>query len=165
MLPLLDARLPPDARFTVAGFVRRGIDLSALGRHPRVDLVGAAHDLASLYDSHRVFIAPTRFAGGIPFKVHEAASYGLPVVATDLLCRQVGWTPGSEIIAGGTDDPHAFARAVLSLYDNAHTWNTIRDNALARLERENNHTHYIDSLRSILHDSVSPVGQRAEAAS
>ncbi len=152
VLPLLDGRLPPEVRFTVAGFVRRGVDLSALGRHPRVELIGAAHDLAALYDSHRVFIAPTRFAGGIPFKVHEAASYGVPVAASDLLCRQVGWTPGAEIIAGGTDDPQAFADAVMALYGNAKTWNTVRRGALNRLTRENDRVQYVDSLCRILHD-------------
>ena len=100
-----------------------------------------------------MFVAPTRFAGGIPFKVHEAASYGLPVVASDLLCRQVGWTHGAEIIAGGTDDAHAFAEATLALYNSAETWNTVRRGALARLARENDRAQYVDSLRDILHDA------------
>ncbi len=152
VLPLLEGRLPPDLRFTVAGFVRRGVDLSDLGRHPMVDLIGPVEDLAALYDSHRVFVAPTRFAGGIPFKVHEAASYGVPVVATDLLCRQVGWTPGAEIISGGTDDPQLFADGVVALYEQIETWNTVRRGALNRLHEENNPAHYVDSLRHILHD-------------
>ena len=152
VLPLLEGRLPADVRFTVAGFVRRGIDLSALGRNPRVDLLGPVEDLAALYDSHRVFIAPTRFAGGIPFKVHEAAAYGLPVVATDLLCRQLGWSDGVEIMAGGTDDPARFADAVIALYDDPEQWQTIRDAALDRLAHENSRTTYIDSLARILQE-------------
>jgi len=155
VLPLLEGRLPPDVRFTVAGFVRQGIDLSELGRNPRVDLLGPVEDLAALYDRHRVFIAPTRFAGGIPFKVHEAASYGLPVVATDLLCRQVGWNDGHEISAGGSNDPQHFADATLALYDDEQRWNTIRNGALQRLAQENNHTTYVDTLQYILHDVMS----------
>ncbi len=152
VLPLLEGRLPPDLRFTVAGFVRRGIDLSELGRNPRVELVGATDDLAGLYDSHRVFVAPTRFAGGIPFKVHEAASFGLPVVASDLLCKQVGWTHGSEIMAGGTDDPQRFADSIVTTYQDAETWNTLRRGALKRLQHENHKTLYLETLRSILQD-------------
>jgi GT2 family glycosyltransferase/glycosyltransferase involved in cell wall biosynthesis len=155
VLPLLEGRLPPDVRFTVAGFVRQGIDLSELGRNPRVDLLGPVEDLAALYDRHRVFIAPTRFAGGIPFKVHEAASYGLPVVATDLLCRQVGWNDGHEISAGGSNHPQHFADATLALYDDEQRWNTIREGALQRLAQENNHTTYVDTLQYILHDVIS----------
>ena len=152
VLPLLDGKLGPEVRFTAAGFVRRGIDLSALGRHPRVDLIGPVEDLAALYDRHRLFVAPTRFAGGIPFKVHEAASHGLPVVASDLLCRQVGWSDGAEIIAGGDNDPHAFAQAILALHNDAKLWQTIRTGALHRLRQENSRITYIDSLRDILHD-------------
>ena len=154
VLPLLEGRLPPDVRFTVAGFVRRGVDISELGRDPRVDLIGAVEDLAALYDSHRVFIAPTRFAGGIPFKVHEAASYGVPVVASDLLCRQVGWDDGVEIVAGGTDQPQRFADAIVDLYNDEEAWNLIRDAALDRLYSENDQTTYVDTLRHILHDVV-----------
>ena len=152
VLPLLENRLPPDIRFTVAGFVRRDLDLSALGRSPRVELLGAVEDLAALYDSHRVFVAPTRFAGGIPFKIHEAAAYGLPVVATDLLCHQVGWTNGVEIMAGGANDPEAFANAILALYHDPDLWQAIREGALERIAQENNRAAYIDSLAEILHD-------------
>ena len=35
-----------------------------------------------LYDRARLFIAPTRFASGLPHKIHEAAAFGLPVVTT-----------------------------------------------------------------------------------
>jgi len=154
VLPLLEGRLPQGVRFTVAGFIRRGVDISDLGRDPRVDLIGPVEDLAALYDSHRVFIAPTRFAGGIPFKVHEAASYGLPVVATDLLCRQVGWTDRVDIMDGGTDQPQLFANAVVALYNDEEAWNTVRDGALERLYSENDETTYVDTLRHILHDVV-----------
>jgi glycosyltransferase involved in cell wall biosynthesis len=152
VLPLLAGRLAPEVRFTVAGFVRRDVDLSALGHDPRVDLIGPVEDLAALYNHHRVFIAPTRFAGGIPFKIHEAASYGLPVVATDLLCRQLGWRDGVEIMAGGTDDAPRFASAILALYNDPEAWNTIRRGALASLVRDNSQTAYVDTLRDILHD-------------
>ena len=164
VLPRLDGRLPPEVRFTVAGFVRRGVDLSALGRHPRVDLLGPVEDLDALYDRHRVFVAPTRFAGGIPFKVHEAAGYGLPVVATDLLCRQLGWSDGVEILNGGTDDPQHFADAVTTLHDDPETWNTLRRGAIASLIRDNNQTHYIDSLQGILKE-MARADARYEIAS
>lgn len=152
VLPLLDTQLPPEVRFSVAGFVRRGVDLSALGRNPRVDLLGPVDDLAALYNRHRVFVAPTRFAGGIPFKVHEAASFGLPVAASTLLCQQLGWTSGQDIMAASIDNPQNFADAVLALYNDPETWNTIRHGALTRLTHENDQTTYVDTLHNILHD-------------
>ena len=37
--------------------------------------------------SCKVFIAPTRFAAGIPHKVHEATANGIPCVTTELLAN------------------------------------------------------------------------------
>ncbi len=101
-----------------------------------------------------MFVAPTRFAGGIPFKVHEAAAHGLPVVATELLCRQVGWTDGREILSGGTDDPARFADRVVSLYEDAALWDTIRAGALARIETEHGRDDYHARLGTILAEMI-----------
>jgi glycosyltransferase involved in cell wall biosynthesis len=156
VLPLLDAELPEDVLFTIAGYVNRRIDLSPLARVRRVDLRGTADDLAPLYDSHRVFVAPTRFAGGIPFKLHEAASYGLPIVASALLCGQVGWNDGQELLSGDVKDPAQFAAQILRLYNEEPLWHTLRDTALARLAAENSPAYYREALSGILAD----VGQQ-----
>jgi glycosyltransferase involved in cell wall biosynthesis len=150
VLPLLDAELPEDVQFTIAGYVNRRIDLSPLGRARRVELRGPAEDLAPLYDEHRVFVAPTRFAGGIPFKLHEAASYGLPIVASSLLCRQVGWNDGAEVLAGDVKDPAQFAAQILRLYNEEPLWHSLRDTALARLAAENSPEFYRGRLAGIL---------------
>lgn len=156
VLPLLKDRLPEDVRFTVAGFLGAGVDLSALGREPRVDLVGPVRDPSLLYASHRIFVAPTRFAGGIPFKVHEAASYGLPVVASDLLCRQLGWRNGMEIVSGGDNDPVRFADQLVALHTSRELWDTVRTGALEILEHENSEKAYKVRLNSILRDVLAP---------
>ena len=154
VMPLLRERLPPDTRFTIAGYAARHVDMTPFGRDGRVELIGAVTDLAALYDRHRVFVAPTRFAGGIPFKVHEAASYGLPVVATELLCRQVGWADGVEILSGGTDDAARFADRIVRLYEDAELWGAIRDGALARIVTEHNRDDYHARLGDILSEMM-----------
>ena len=154
VMPLLHDRLPPEVRFTIAGYASRQVDMTPFGRDSRVDLIGTVRDLATLYDAHRVFVAPTRFAGGIPFKVHEAASYGLPMVATELLCRQVGWTDGEDILSGGTDDAMRFADRIVALYEDAELWNAIRASALLRIETENNSEDYHARLRTILDEMM-----------
>ena len=156
VLPLLKGRLPEDVRFTVAGFRGASVDLSALGQDTRVELMGAVENPSELYASHRLFIAPTRFAGGIPFKVHEAASYGLPVVASDLLCRQLGWRNGLEIVSGGDNDPERFAAQIVALYTDEELWNTVREGALRILETENSAKAYSVRLNSILRTVLSP---------
>nr|WP_242012075.1 glycosyltransferase [Acetobacter oeni] len=150
VLPLLTERLPEDVRFTIAGFRGAAVDLSVLGRSPRVELIGPVADPSEFYQTHRVFVAPTRFAGGIPFKVHEAASYGLPVVASSLLCRQLGWRDGQEIVSGGTNDPQRFADRLADLYSDEELWNAVRAGSLRALESENSEKAYTVRLNAIL---------------
>jgi len=82
--------------------------------------------------------------------VFEAASYGVPVVATELLCRQLGWEREQEILSADANDPKAFAACVLALYRNEALWQTIRDGALHRLEQENGRTHFTRAVANFL---------------
>jgi O-antigen biosynthesis protein len=107
-------------------------------------------DLRPVYDAHRVFVAPTRYAAGIPYKVHEAASYGLPVVATELLARQLEWRDGSDLTVARNGDPHAFAERVVSLYRDEAQWRRLRENALNRLRAENSRERYARDVRGLL---------------
>jgi len=43
------------------------VDLARFRDHPRITLRGAVADTVPLYDSHRVFIASTRYAAGVPY--------------------------------------------------------------------------------------------------
>ena len=70
-------------------------------QHPRITLYGPVADLTPLYAANRIFVAPTRYAAGAPYKVLEAASRDLPVVATDVLCRQLGWAEDQDILVAG----------------------------------------------------------------
>ncbi len=135
VLPLIEAELGEAARLTVAGFAGE-VDLSRLAAHPRIALLGEVTDLAPLYDRHRVFIAPTRFAAGIPYKLHEAAAMGLPIVASELLRAQLGWVEGRHLLAAPVADATAFARAVLALYRDEGLWAAVRDAALGRTAGE-----------------------------
>lgn len=151
VLPLLDAQLPDGAEITIAGYVNRRIDLSRLGGARRVVLAGQVENLADLYGRHRIFFAPTRYAGGIPFKLHEAASFGLPIVASAILAAQLGWSDGRELLASPVD-PAAFAAQVLRLYEDAALWREIRDAALQRLAAENGFESYAEQISQILAD-------------
>ena len=85
-------------------------------------------------NQHRVFIAPTRFASGIPHKVHFASAHGIPVVATDLLVKQLQWTPQEDIlVATETSD---FIQQCLTLYNDEQVWNRLRNSALQRIISE-----------------------------
>jgi glycosyltransferase involved in cell wall biosynthesis len=136
VLPLIERTLRWETRVTVAGYTAPGVFLDRFKGHPRVTLRGSVPDLVPLYDANRVFIAPTRFAAGIPYKVHEAAAHGIPVVATSLVARQLGWRDGDAIGACDVTDPAGFAARVIALHRDATLWDRIRTAALGRVQKE-----------------------------
>jgi GT2 family glycosyltransferase len=133
--PLVRAALG-DVRLLVAGYVADGLDAAGLLAGPGVVHLGFVEDARELYNEARVFLAPTRFAAGIPFKVHEAASMGVPVMATDLLARQLGWQAGLDIVACSAGKPAVFGGMLMALYSDEILWNTIRNEALERIKTE-----------------------------
>ncbi|GBQ93377.1 glycosyltransferase [Asaia krungthepensis] len=156
VLPEMEEHLPEDVRITVAGFVHPSVNVSSLRNSKRVNWIGPVDDLTALYVTHRIFVAPTRYAGGLPYKVHEAASYGLPVVATRLLSSQMGWADGVEIVSASSEDPIAFAFAMAELYENRDKWTMIRAGALRAVERDCNPERFRAALGTIIEMSVAP---------
>ncbi|MFS8368876.1 glycosyltransferase [Acetobacter indonesiensis] len=150
VLPLLDPHLPPDVKFRICGYTNPDIDLKKILAHPRVDVVGRVEDVTPYYNAHRVFVAPTRFAGGIPYKLHEAAAHGIPIVASDILCEQVGWQSGEDLLGAATGNAAAFAHAVVSLYQDRTLWQKIRRNELRRVAVENEPAAYVRTIQTIL---------------
>jgi glycosyltransferase involved in cell wall biosynthesis len=150
VLPLVERELGWQTRLTVAGYTGDEVSLERFRDHPRVSLRGTVADLRPLYDQHRIFVAPTRVAAGTPYKVYEAASFGLPVVAAELLRRQVVWKDGRELLAAGTSDPVGFARQVVALQRDEALWQRLRDNALERLRRENGAADYAAGIAGVL---------------
>jgi O-antigen biosynthesis protein len=120
-----------EIRLTIAG-VNKSERIRALAG-PSVEVAGHVPDLRVLYARSKLLIAPTRFAAGIPHKVHEAAARGLPVVATPLLAEQLGWTEKELAIA---EDAEAFAQRCVELYTNEAKWKSIREAALDRVRVE-----------------------------
>lgn len=150
VLPLIERSLRWETRLTVAGYIAPGVTLDRFKGHARVTLRGAVADLGPLYDAHRVFIAPARFAAGIPYKVHEAAAFGLPVVATNLLSRQLGW-PDMEVIgAADTSDPAGFAARVIALHRDPSLWSRLREAALLRVRSELDPATFASKVATLL---------------
>ena len=150
VLPLIEAELKWETRLTIAGYIAPGIDMSRFEHHPRITLRGPVADLSPLYNAHRVFVAPTRYAAGAPYKVLEAASRGVPVVATEVLRGQLDWSPEQEILAAGVDDPERFAAHIVALYRDETLWQSVREGALRRLRQENGREDFARAVVSVL---------------
>lgn len=118
VMPLLRARLPRPPVLCVVGINRSKRVMALAGDD--VQVLGPRDALAPLYDGARVFIAPVRFAGGVPAKVIEAAAQGIPVAASALLVRQLGWREGIDIQAG--HDAQTFAEGIARLLRDDSLW-------------------------------------------
>lgn len=101
---------------------------------PAVSFHGRQPQLSPFYEDNRVFVAPTRFAAGIPHKVHEAAAQGLPCVVTPVLAEQLGWKHEQEVLVA--DHAEEFSVACRRLLQDDDLWLRLRKNALARVSAE-----------------------------
>lgn len=150
VLPLIDRTLGWETRLTIAGYIGADVNTDRLRANPRITLLGAVGDTTALYDRHRIFVAPTRVAAGVPYKVHEAASVGLPVVTTSLLRDQLGWTDGVEILSVDGDDAAGMAAAIIRLYRDAALWQSLRDAALDRMATDHRGEDYAVAVSTII---------------
>lgn len=131
VLPLIRQAIP-GIHLTVVGD-NAAPSLAAIDSEA-IEFTGRLESIDSLYDNHRVFVAPTRFAAGIPHKVHEAAGMGIPSVVTALLARQLGWQDGQEVVVG--DNVQQFADACLRLYQDESLWQTVQRAGLEAVSRD-----------------------------
>lgn len=148
--PELEKFLPENSRLIIAGHLGPEVSFSAFPSAPRIMYLGEVEDLSVLYNEARFFIAPTRYAAGIPYKLYEAAAYGLPIVASDILCRQMGWICGKEIISSPTEMVECFSEAIMDNYYNYMSWEKLRSCSLKRIYKENNISLYENDISKIL---------------
>jgi GT2 family glycosyltransferase len=159
ILPALADEMEAPPLLNVAGYVARGIDLAAFADHPQVRIHGAAVSLRPHYEQNRLFIAPTRFAAGTAYKLCEAASFGLPIVATSLLAGQVSWQDGADLLTAPTGDAKRFAAQIARAYRSSRIWSRLRKNALRRIAQENRPEAFDDTVRRILQTACLAPGQ------
>ncbi len=150
VLPLILRRLGPQVKLYIAGHC----DPAALNelQTRAVEFLGCLEDLAPAYDRTRVFVAPARFAAGVPLKIYDAAAHGLPIVATPLLASQVSWNAGRELLVGG--DAEEFASECVRLYTDSRLWNELREGALARVAAECSPKVFADRLENIIDEAL-----------
>ena len=133
--PLLPEDIVRAAKIVIAGYRAEGLPPLESGGLV-VEWIGRQDDLTPVYDAARVFIAPTRYAAGIPYKCVEAASRGVPMVVTQVLAQQLEWQHGRDLLVADHRQPAQFAAAVAELYRSQQQWELVRENALARVAAE-----------------------------
>ena len=123
-LPLIEREIP-EIDLHVAG--NTGAPSLCSMERSNIHFLGRVESLDAIYRERRVFIAPTRFAAGIPHKVHEAAANGIPSVITPLLAEQLGWRHEEEVLVA--KDPEQFALACIRLHRDKALWEHLLNSA------------------------------------
>lgn len=151
IFPLIKQQLP-DIKLNIIG----SNDAKALAKLKVEDVtfLGRVDSLQEYYDQSRVFIAPTRFAAGIPYKIHEAAANGIPSVTTKLLGLQLNWDHRRKIMVSSLDIDE-FADTVVELYQSQELWDRIQKNAYQFVDEELSESHYEKQIIDILNFSDS----------
>jgi len=113
-----------------------------------IRVLGTRDDLTSFYDDARVFVVPTRYAAGIPYKAHEAAAHGVPMVVSRVIADQLEWCDEEDYLVGS--DAREFAENCCRLYKDPHLWQQLRSNALRRAEEELNERIAAETLSKLI---------------
>jgi O-antigen biosynthesis protein len=113
-----------------------------------MELVGLVPDLDPYYQTHRVFVATTRFCTGIPWKCHESMANGIPNVISPLLAHQLQVKDGVDALVGNT--PQEYINKTIALYEDPVLWNKIRDNGFKLIRRNCDPEQFKKTLQASL---------------
>jgi glycosyltransferase involved in cell wall biosynthesis len=130
VMPVLDELMGSSYKFHIVGLVDAP-ELAGL-LSDRVVLHGVVENLDPLYGRCRVFVAPTRFAAGIPLKVVEALGQGIPCVVTPLLAEQLS-IEGDALPTGAS--AREFAEQCKLLHTDPTAWKRARDSGIEHVQR------------------------------
>lgn len=110
ILPLIKQKLP-EVQFVIAGQrpIKKVTDLA----NDYIKVTGFVKDLAEMYDSASVVVAPLRFGAGTQNKVLEAMAMGVPVVCSNIGFKGLGIDSGQGAIM--QTDAQAFANSAIEL--------------------------------------------------
>lgn len=173
VMPVLDSLIGTGYRLHVVGRVESA-EIEALASD-RVVLHGVVEDLQPLYGRCRVFVAPTRYAAGIPLKVVEAMGEGIPCVVTPLLADQLALPSQPGTAQPGTAQPETgqphdvpaamqtgdtgarqFAENCARLYTDQAAWQAARDSGTAHVTRCFSQQAFDTVLHDVLQQADRP---------
>ncbi len=144
VLPIIEQEIPDIELYVVGDCSAPSLKTIECGN---VQFLGRLDSITSTYNDRRLLIAPTRFAAGIPHKVHEAASRGIPSVTTGLLAKQLGWKHGKQLLVG--DGAPKFAAQCVRLYRDEKLWRRVRSAGLQSISHECSDEKFQATLRGL----------------
>ena len=118
-----------------------------------VIVTGYVPNLQEYYDKCRVFIVPHRYAAGIPWKLQEAMSYGIPSVVSELIASQLNIKDGKEALVA--KDSEEFVEKIKLLYEDERLWFEIQQSAVNYMMTECKPEIVKKTLGNMLEDTIT----------
>ncbi len=144
VFPILEQAIP-DIKLHIVGD-NSAASLATISKE-NIIFTGRLDSIEDLYNSCRVLIAPTRFAAGIPHKIHEAAAMGLPSVTTNLLARQLGWQHERELLVADTATD--YAEQCHRLHQDEKVWQRVRAAGLEAIAEDCSEQTFRNNLAAL----------------
>lgn len=112
---------------SLRGITRRNFEVQVVGgglsaekqhflESQGIRVLGWVQDLAPIYESTDLVIAPIRYGAGLKGKILEAAKHGKPIVATDIAMEGFTLSPGDDYIPANSSIE--FAEGIKELIEN-----------------------------------------------
>ena len=157
ILPLVRASLP-EVEVAIVGRDPTPA-VMRLAREPHVTVTGAVPDVRPYLRGAGVAVAPFRLARGVQNKILEAMAMGVPVVGTRVAFEGLHAAEQDGVTI--TDEPAAFARAVVDLLADPGRRRACGRRARAHVERHHRWADHGARLEALLRDVAGrPPGLR-----
>jgi glycosyltransferase involved in cell wall biosynthesis len=149
--PAVVAQLP-EAQLRIYGSAIPQCIKDLVLMNTRIQVHGWVSDVANVYNSCRVFIAPLQSGAGIKGKVIGALAHGVPSVLSDIAVEGIGVC--DEIHAFVALSPDEWVNRIMMLYTDQALWEQMSQHALSFAKR-----HYsLDNAISEMKAALSTVG-------
>jgi hypothetical protein len=155
--PVLAARRP-DVRLVIAGErprpeLRRAV-VRAAAAGGEVTLLESVPDLGPVLAAATLALAPMRCGSGVPVKILEAWSQGVPVVASPWAAAGTSGVPGEDLLVA--ENPSQWVETVTNLLDDPRARQRLAGNGRQRLLADYSRRRIKRQLLAALSRAVSP---------
>jgi sugar transferase (PEP-CTERM/EpsH1 system associated) len=130
--PLIRLRIPEVRLYIVGANPPRNI--RKLSADENIMVTGFVDSIHEYLARTAVAVCPVRAGSGMQFKILEAMSTGVPVVATEYALKAIQATPGENIIVA--NEPAEFAHRVVELLKNPSLRQRLATNARQLIEKK-----------------------------
>ena len=108
--------------------------------HENFEYLGKIDDLSKFFSKLKVFIVPTRVGAGISIKLHLAASFGIPIITTNIIASQMSLNSEEEVLTANNSEE--FAHKINLIFNDYEIWKRLSNNSINITLRDCNYSNW-----------------------